>query len=185
MTDEDRYGRQLGRKFKAVRARLCSQETQAEAAAAAANYILGLLAKEIEDFEGLSRRLYTVIGNQLQLFGREAELDAIERSTNGSLGAQQFVEAARTVCLSGGSGHDLIQRFAGKAVDSTRECLVLRRGWRDDRECIAAFNKHAADIVQHLVQLLKRKCGIGISSAASKLPREKTESLLDFVVVRE
>lgn len=185
MTDEDRYARCLGKKFKAVRARLCAPDPQPNAAAFAAHYIVSLLDKELGDLPALYQRVEAVLGQQPQLFGIQPAINSLARASNGSLAEQHFVEAVQCVVSLGGDSLDVLRKVTSNAIQSTRECLALQRGFSKDLECHAAFDAHREQIERHLLELIKQKCGIGGMELISKPAREDQESLLEFVVVRE
>lgn len=183
MTDEDRYACQLGKVFEGVRAVLCSPETQAEAPARAARYIVAQLAKDI-DIKQLYDRAVTAIQYKSSFFEDAETLEVIERAAGDTLGAEHFAESMRDVLERGERPDCLLEHLARRAVDGTRDQAAHQRGHRDDTECQAALARHDRAIYDDVVALLRAKCGLEATPAAAAA-RPDQRGLLDFVVATD
>jgi hypothetical protein len=183
MTDEDRYARKLGKAFEGVRATLCSPETQDEAPARAARYIVSQLAKDI-DVKALFRRTATAIDSKNSFFEDTETLAVIERAASETLGAEHFAESMRDVLDRGEQSDRLLEHLARRGVDGTRDSIILERAYRTDTDCQAAFARHDRGIYDEVVAQLRLRCGLEAMPTAAAVPRNQV-TILEFVVARD
>lgn len=183
MTDEDRYARQLGKAFEAVRATLCSPETQAEAPARVGRYIVAQLAKDIE-VKQLFDRTSKAIEYKSGFFEEAETLEAIERAAGDTLGDEHFAESMRDVLDRGERPDRLLEYLARRGVDGTRDQATHQRGYRDDAECHAALAQHDRAIYDQVVALLRSRCGLE-ATPATTAARPDQHGLLEFVVATD
>ena len=90
MTDQDRYGQKLGKRFYAVRGILCSPEAGERGPLAVATYMLHHFKKQLPELKNLYGSAARAIANGGGIFGLRHELGEIERRGNGSLAATHF-----------------------------------------------------------------------------------------------
>ncbi len=186
MTDADRYARTLGKGFRSVRGTLCSTSTQDRAAAHLARYVANQFRKDVPDLRALYGRAKSALDLRNGLFGADQALEAIRRSTTGTLGAEHFTDCMQLVIDDGDRPSRILEHLADRAIESVMDCVDQQRNPNDgrtDAECQSAMRRHAAEARRELLNLFETTCGLEPVSTPAKRAKDDQKSLLDFVIV--
>ncbi|HLI98007.1 MAG TPA: hypothetical protein VKT72_18215 [Candidatus Baltobacteraceae bacterium] len=183
MTDEDRYGRKLGKKFEAIRGRLCSSQEQDDAPDAVAAYMLRQFLLEMPQFKDRIADAVRAIEMGSSLFDDVDALNRIKRTTNGSPAEDHFIQSMREVVEERKDAREILRRLAARGIDSYGHILKNQTGYADDVACQQAFAKHAIEIERCFINRIFAKAGFAPSMVAAIRPKESTRSLLDLQIV--
>jgi hypothetical protein len=184
MTDADRYGRTLGKGFKAVHGVLCTASSQGEAPEYAARYLYNQLRKDIPGLKKKHAEVCASIELRNGLFGAEESLNTFERTSAGSLGEEHFNECVRVAIENDERPSRILERLVDRAFESLLDLVTHQIHYRDDIECHDAIRRHESQIRRELQQKLERHCGVDTLPAAPRRPAQSTEELLQFVIVQ-
>lgn len=182
MTDEDRYGRRLGKGFEAIRAlsRLPNQED--EFSERCARYVFRLLTKEL-DLEAFAKDAAPICIGTQSLFASDDPLERLRKMSVDSVASEHAFRSLQAARQSSGGLAEMLDGLAGLSAQSLGALLSLQRDYRDDRDCQRAFAAQETEIMRKLASMLKARCGLG--KIAPMAPRADTAGILEFVVVKE
>jgi hypothetical protein len=183
MTDADRYARTLGKGFLAVRGTLCSPATQDRASEHLARYVANQFRKDVPDLKGLYARASAALDLRNGLFGAEEALDAMRRSTAGTLGAEHFADCMQLVVDERDLPARIIEHLVDKAIESVVACVDHQVEYRTDGECQAAVRIHAPEAKRELLRMFEATCGLEPLTVVPRAPKDDQETILEFIVV--
>lgn len=119
MTDGDRYSKGLGRSFKAIRPRVCSElEPDSVRAGLIAEYILKLLRKAVPSLAEIFGRATEEINRPNMLFAPALFLLTEQRLEPHTLGLEHLLESVRKTFEKSGTPEDILSDLAHRATSS-------------------------------------------------------------------
>lgn len=184
MTDEDRYGRKLGKKFEGIRARLCSPADQESAINAASDYMFRQFLKEIPQLADWFAKAAGSLESRNSLFEDVELLDRLKKTTNGSVAEDHFIQSMKGVIERGEDSRDILRDVAARGIDSYDHMLNNQTGYVHDTACQQAFATLSPEIQRCFTNRLLKKAGLALTVIVTVKPKEDTRSLLDLQVVR-
>lgn len=184
MTDQDRYGQKLGKRFYAVRGILCSPEAGERGPLAVATYMLHHFKKQLPELKNLYGSAARAIANGGGIFGLRHELGEIERRGNGSLAATHFFDAMRRVAGDDRAPTNILKELAASGVRCVRDLTSLQRDYRDDKECQQRLAEDESKISDLYFGLLQKECGLEKQPIQRPVIRGQ-ESLIDLVIAHQ
>ncbi|MGA8576043.1 MAG: hypothetical protein WB609_10260 [Candidatus Cybelea sp.] len=183
MTDEDRYGRKLGKKFEAVRGCLCSPQAQDEAPDVTAAYMIKQFLKEMPDFKDFVADAVRAIESRNSFFEDVEAFERLKRTTNGSLAEAHFIQSMKEVIDERKDAREILRRLAAITVDSYGRVIKNQNGYANDVACHTAFAHHALQIEHCLINRLFAKAGLAPTVVVTIKPQKDTRSILDLQIV--
>ncbi|MFZ1125998.1 MAG: hypothetical protein WAN59_12735 [Candidatus Baltobacteraceae bacterium] len=184
MTDQDVYGKALGKKFRAVRGSMCAPDADpAESAETAATYICRELRRDVKDLAERCAAAVRQLDYSASLFAADELQERADREAAQSLGAQHIAEAVRRTREDNGSAVDFFRHLAEQAVQTTSARLATQTDYRGDDEFKDAFTASEPRTVDACVRVLASPCGFehsGVAASAAGGPAD----LLEIVVAR-
>ena len=185
MTDKDRYGKSLGKKWaRKVGSALRAVDPEAALAPEAmAQYVHAELRKHIP-LADLLAEVRSFADDQPLLFGSEEAKERFERRLRGTLGGDQLLR-----CIERGANHGwtyskILRAFAETSIASTREVLVSQRGYKDDAALHDSFDKQALKATRLLHGMMLRDGGAPAPDISVRTTSSTTD-LIEFPVVRK
>jgi hypothetical protein len=182
-TDRDRYGTQLGKRFLAVRAAICSGSGRVAADAVGA-YIERCLFKNDSEIKALFGETVAVVSarNGWLLSNHDVEMRRLIAKGSRSLAASHLVEAAQDVVRSSGGAVQILRRMAARAIDETEARLHTQRDYVRDVEAHRAFHLIRPLAIVSVEKRLAIRLGLEASLSTAKQRPDRTAELLDLVV---
>jgi len=184
MTDEDVYGKALGKRFWHLRGELCSADADpADAARAVADYIRRELGDLVPDLAERCVAAVREIAHGGTLFTGTDMFETFGRTSCDNLGTQHVAEALHRTLEEGGDGPAFFRNLAELGVAATRARLLVENSYKDDKELIEAFDRSRIDISETYTRLLAKPHDVPLP-APHERSRVDARDLLDFVVAR-
>jgi hypothetical protein len=184
VTDKDRYGSSLGKKWaEKVRPVLCAVDSEElQAPEVTARYIHSLLRKQVKP--DILRDIRRALKGQRGFFDGEDTRGRLDRKLTGTVGGEHLLECTVRGVRQGSEFAAIMEDFAARAIAATRTQLKAQRSFKDDAEGQAAFERHAAATQAALHRMFLRDSGLK-TPKGPEIPKASTADLLNFVVARD
>jgi hypothetical protein len=185
MTDQDVYGKALGKKFRAVRGAMCAPDADPSASAAtAATYVCRELRTAVKDLSERCAAAVRQLDYGASLFAAEELQERADVEAAQSLGAQHIAEAVRRTREDNGCAADFFRHLAEQAVEATSARLATQTDYRDDDEFKSAFAAAEPRLVDACAAILASPCGLELPGGAPEPAAGGPPDLLEIVVAR-
>lgn len=186
MTDEDVYGKVLGKGFDGVRAELCRPERDMdECADRLANYsVRRFLPAGSADFVERMKTACNALDGRGGLFAQGSLSETLGASETDSLAAQQVARAFAATRDAHGDSRAFLEKIAEDVCDATRAIAHVQKNYKDDAELHEALDQITPAAKARVADDLAKRCGVGGKRIV--LPAAGgSDNLLDFVVAAE
>lgn len=182
MTDEDRFGRKLGRGFKSVRALAGLPDGELDFADKCARYTAKMVLKEA-DIAKLIGVAAAVLNGSQALFAASDPFEYLRRASVDSVPADHFFQSLLETQRCGRDVDQLLECFARRCAQSTQHLAALQSDLKDDRDLQRALSNTAPQTESRLSALFRASCGL--QETPKMETRKDQASLIEFVVVRQ
>jgi len=163
VTDEDVYGKVLGKGFAGVRAELCRPERDiGECADRLANYsVRRFLPPGSAAFVGRLKAACDALDGRGGLFAQSSVSETLGASENDSLAAQQVARAFAETRDGHGESRAFLERIAQDVCDATRAIAHVQKNYKDDVECHEVLDQIMPAAKARVADDLAKRCGVG------------------------
>lgn len=184
VTDEDVYGKSLGKPFRAVRAELCRPGGDPdEGAALFALYLRRRYFYRETELRDRVREACTALDGAGGLFASAQVSAKLAAASTESLQAQHMARAYAQAADNRGDARAFLKLVAQACADEVAARLAVQSNYRDDRECQNAASAVRDRAVEKLAASLRRIYRNDGELTPLRAVR-RPESLLDFVVAQ-
>jgi hypothetical protein len=183
VTDEDVYGKVLGKGFDGVRAELCRPESDFDENAdrLALYNVRRFLPPGSADFVERIRAASTALDGRGGLFAQNEAQRTLEAAATDSLADQQVARAFAAACVAQSGARAFLENVADYVCDATRAIAHVQKNYKDDTDCHAAIDRVTPAAKARVADDLAERCGIG-GKRIARPARRGPDDLLDFVV---
>lgn len=186
MTDEDVYGKVLGKGFDGVRAELCCPENDMDQSAdrLAIYNLRRFLPPGSAEFVERLRTACAALDGRGGLFAQGDVRKTLDAAETDSLPDQQVARAFAAACDAHGDARAFLEKVADSVCDATCAIAHVQKNYKDDAVCHEALDSITPAAKARVTDDLAQRCGVG-GKRVVRPARRGTDDLLDFVVATE